>query len=373
MGIDLVKDKIVILGGYGQVGGYLSKALGKKYPGRVLAVGRNLEKAKAFEAQTKGLVKGRACNLSKEKEVESLLDEAQVVVMCFVPKDTTVVEKCIKRDVHYIDITPSYQKLVLLEKYEEEVRQMQTSIIFGVGICPGLTNLMVREIKEKYKEVQSVESTMLLGVGETYGMDALDWLLDNLKGTIELEGQSGKKELRPFREGKKINFLSRKTQVCYPIDLADQHIIPKTLGIWDVQSRFCYDVNWITKEVALMNRFGLISKNLLLKGIWVAQKLKIGTDDYVLQIKARVRSIKSVSETKEVVYEISGSDNAKMTAYVAAATVCLLLSGKVDVGVHYLEEITSLQEILTGQQLEKGLEQIKEGMNLAYQFNRCEK
>ncbi len=373
MGRNLVKDKIVIFGGYGQVGGYLSRALGKKYPGRVLAVGRNLEKAKAFEAQTKGVVKGRACDLSKEKEIESLLDEAQVVVMCFIPKDTTIAEKCIQKSVHYIDITPSYEKLVPLEKYEEKARQMQASIILGVGICPGLTNLMVREIKEKYKEVQSVESTMLLGIGETYGMDALDWLLDNLKGTIELEGQGGKKELRPFRAGKKIDFLSRKAQICYPIDLADQHIVPKTLGIWDIQARFCYDVNWITKEVALMNRLGLISKSLLLKGIWVAQKLRIGTDDYVLQIKAKIKEIKSASEAKEVIYEISGSDNAKMTAYVAAATVCLLLSGKVDRGVHYLEEIISLQEILTGQQLEKDLEQIKEGMKLEYQLNRCEK
>ena len=363
--VEKSRDKIIVMGGYGQVGGYLSESLAKQYPNRVWAVGRNLEKARAFEKSTNGLVKGKACNLADDVQIEHLLEQAQVVIMCFVPKDTSFAKACMKKGVHYIDITPSYKFLKPLEQYDAIAKQNKASMILGVGICPGLTNLMIKDISLQVQKVEKVESTMLLGVGEKYGMDALDWLMDNLHAKIELDGKSGTEEIIPFRGGKKVQFLSRKAQTCYPLDLADQHIIPKTLGIDWVHSRFCYDVNWITKETALMNRLHLLSKGLLLKGIWVAQKMKIGTDDYVLHIKADVRN-KEKNEKEEVAFEISGSDNAKMTAYVAAATTVLVLEGKSESGVHYLEDITSLQEILHDQQLSAPLKQIKDSMNLQY-------
>ena len=71
---------------------------------------------------------------------------------------------------------------------------------------------------------------------------------------------------------------------------------------------------------------------------------------------------------QEIIYEISGSDNAKMTAYIAAATAYLILEGKMEVGLHYLEEVTSLDEILMGKVLDQGILKIKEDMEIKYTF-----
>ncbi|MBE6024311.1 MAG: hypothetical protein E7231_14195 [Cellulosilyticum sp.] len=96
--------------------------------------------------------------------------------------------------------------------------------------------------------------------------------------------------------------------------------------------------------------------------------MKIGTDDYVLHIEANVKHKGQNKEKSRAVLEISGSDNAKMTAYVAAITAILVLEGKVEVGVHYLEQLTSLEEVLQGGDRSSKIEEIKKSMDLQYRI-----
>ncbi len=58
-----MNDKLLIVGGYGQVGQVISRMLGEKFPGRVIAAGRNYHEAERFSATTEGTVLPLALNI----------------------------------------------------------------------------------------------------------------------------------------------------------------------------------------------------------------------------------------------------------------------------------------------------------------------
>ena len=51
-----MKEKILVIGGYGHVGRNVCLELAKAVPGRVVAAGRNFETARAFAETTNGAV-----------------------------------------------------------------------------------------------------------------------------------------------------------------------------------------------------------------------------------------------------------------------------------------------------------------------------
>ena len=51
-----LRDKILIVGGYGNVGRVIASDLADTFPGRVIVAGRNQQKAQAFAATTNGKV-----------------------------------------------------------------------------------------------------------------------------------------------------------------------------------------------------------------------------------------------------------------------------------------------------------------------------
>lgn len=55
-----MKRKIVVVGGYGQVGKVICEEMAKIYPYKVYAAGRSLQKAKQFSIETEG----RCCRYS---------------------------------------------------------------------------------------------------------------------------------------------------------------------------------------------------------------------------------------------------------------------------------------------------------------------
>src|SRR4030088_3320056 len=99
-----MKDKIVVVGGYGQVGQVICNSLGNLFPGKVFAAGRSFEKAKKFASTTEGKVLPLQMDADESQSVD-LLEEVTLVVMCLDQENTRFVEKCFEHKIHYIDIS----------------------------------------------------------------------------------------------------------------------------------------------------------------------------------------------------------------------------------------------------------------------------
>jgi len=136
--------------------------------------------------------------------------------------------------------------------------------------------------------------------------------------------------------------------------LADQHILTKTLELENVSSRFLYDSDLTTKELAILKKIGAFKllkykffknlfKNIFLGALHIFDQLKIGTNDYL--IKAEVHGeIEGKEGTIESV--LFGSNNTEITGNVASILGNKLIQNNYSAGVHYMEQLFDLDDIL---------------------------
>lgn len=160
-----MKNKILVIGGYGQVGQVICEDLGKKFPGKVIAAGRNFEKAKQFSLKTEGDVAPLQFDAFANHEKNKILDDVTLIVMCLDQRDTQFIETCIEKKIHYIDITASYKLLSQVESLDIKAKESGATIVLGVGLCLGLTNMLVKYSKSYFDSIDAAEIYIMLGLG----------------------------------------------------------------------------------------------------------------------------------------------------------------------------------------------------------------
>lgn len=349
-----MKDKIIVIGGYGQVGKIICQYLADYYPGRVMAAGRNLSKATQFSRVTNGKVLPLEIDIYNLGDSMSILNDAYLVIMCLDQKDTTFIEKCIECKVHYIDISPSYRTLSKIELLHNRATENEVTLLIGTGLAPGLVNLLAKHVRSSFDYVNEAETFLLLGLGEKHGKDGINWLINNLREDFYVLEDNVPSKVKSFSDGKKTlltNDIGERT--AYRFDLAEQHILTKTLGIKYVSSRFCYDSSFVTNTVALLNKIGAfkiydmkllrnLSINILDYLLTLFDKLNLWTKKYAIKI-----TMKGFKDNKEkiVEYSISGINNSEVTGITASIVADQLISENLAKGVYYIEQIFEFEDV----------------------------
>ena len=123
----MAKDKILVVGGYGHVGRTISTQLANHFPGRVIVAGRNYQKAEAFSQETEQTMLPLRLDISAPDAYDDLLKNVSIVVMCLDQADTSFIEACLCRGIHYVDITATYSFLSKVEALDAEAKKSYTS------------------------------------------------------------------------------------------------------------------------------------------------------------------------------------------------------------------------------------------------------
>lgn len=347
---------ILVIGGYGKVGSVICKTLSMIYPEKVIAAGRNFDKAKKFSLSMNNKVLPMYLDIYDLEASHEVFTHTQLVIMCLDQKDTKFVEMCIQNKVHYIDISPSYTILSKIESLHSKALESGTTLVLGVGLAPGLSNLMVKNLVNRVNKVNSTDIYLMLGIGEKHGNDGVEWLLNNINNNYLIRENGRNKRVSSFTDHKYVKLPKKYGErVAYRFDLADQHILFKTLDLENVSSRFFYDSALTTKELAMLKKLGAFKllkyksfKNIFIKifvgALHIFDKLQIGSNDYL--IKAEVHGeIEGKEGTIESV--LFGSNNTEITGNVASILGNKLVQNKYSAGVNYMEQLFDLDDILS--------------------------
>ncbi|WP_416148964.1 saccharopine dehydrogenase NADP-binding domain-containing protein [Salipaludibacillus sp. HK11] len=347
---------ILVIGGYGQVGSVICKNLSHKYPKKVIAAGRNFNKAVKFSLSTNEKVIPLELDIYNLDASHEVFKSTQLVIMCLDQKGTSFVEKCIQNKVNYIDISPSYGILSKIENLHSKALESETTLVLGVGLAPGLTNLMVKKIIPHFDKVTKTDIFLMLGVGEKHGRDGVEWLLNNINSNYFIFENGQSRKVSSFTEGRNVELPKKYgKRKAYRFDLADQHIVSKTLELKNVSSRFFYDSAFTTNELGFLKKIGVfkllkykvlksIIVNIFVGALYIFEKLKIGSNNYL--IKAEVNGeINGKEETIESV--LFGSNNTEITGHVASIVGNKLIQHNYSPGVHYTEQLFDLDDILS--------------------------
>src|SRR5215208_4557708 len=311
----ILKDTdILITGGYGTVGRRIAADLTPDYPGRVIVAGRSAEKAAQFAAELGYGVRGRRVDVGEPDSVEAALDGVDVVMSCIDQPEP-----------HLITRRPT-------EAMKGDAAQTGARIVLGAGLAPGISSLLARLGADRVGAVESVESNVLLSVGDAYGPASGKYLMEEiaLPYAVRIEGREV--PMRPFAASAPVNFgppLGERTAYLFPF--SDQVFFPETLGARTALSRLVLEPPWLGKLLSALVRLRVTA----------ILRRRAGSQERVQRLSAWLQHRYEGRDWYGIVVEVQGArgriraslvgrGQASGTAIGAAALVRALAEGEVE-------------------------------------------
>jgi len=339
--------KILIVGGYGQVGRSIAERLAPIFPGRVTIAGRNQSKANTAAAEVGHGAQGRTVDILAA-DAGGTLEDIALALVCLDQTDTQFAIRCLSHGIHYVDISADHAFLSQVEALDGLARTNGATAMLSVGTAPGLTNLLAARAKEKMAQLDRIDILVELGLGDQHGQAAVEWMFDNLDATYEVKENGSARQVRSF--GESIAILlpgQRKKRTAYRFNFSDQHVIGRTLGIPSVSTWIRFENRPSTWLFAVSSKAGLgrllRRKNWRKIGLWLFTSVHIGSDTCGVAVQARGRTAEG---TKELTIGVIGRKEALMTAIIAAETTRQVLTAGPGPGVFHSEEAIALDPVI---------------------------
>ncbi len=285
-------------------------------------------------------MKVQQLDLSAPINVDEILSDVHTVVMCVEQESTQLVEQVLAAGVNYVDISASYSFLAQVEQLDRPARDAGSTAILGVGLTPGLTNLLAKHLAGQVEQVDRIEITIMLGLGDAAGSDAYKWTLKNATAQFQIREDGKWRRARGMSEPRRVPLLGRdQSRVAYRFNFADQHVIAHTQDVPTVSTRLCFDSASRTHLLMLMARTGILGLLKARLGVQrlaaVAEQLRFGAERYVAQVEVFGSSTGSPIRHKATA---TGMGQAKATGLIAAYVAQHLYLHEVSSGVHYIEQ-----------------------------------
>ncbi|MGN9863470.1 saccharopine dehydrogenase NADP-binding domain-containing protein [Bacillus swezeyi] len=338
----MMKQHIVVIGGYGHVGGHISRMLGEKYPGLVYAAGRNLDRAQRFCRETGNQVKPMRFNRDAEADWD-WLEQTKLVIVCIDQENTVLAEACLANGVNYLDITANGSFLTQLERLNNG--HCRGTGLLSVGLAPGLTNLLAQEAAKALDETIRINIAIMLGLGDSHGKAAIEWTVDHLHSVFDVIEKGDIKKVSSFTDGRQTDFGGRLGhRTAYRFPFSDQATLPRTLEVPSVSTRLCFDSRLATFVIAGLKKSGAVRllKNSVIRGwtVKLLESLKVGSAEYAVKVDAE--GLKD-GRHQAVGFSLYGENESLITARVAFAAASALYTGTFPQGMYHLEQLFELE------------------------------
>lgn len=348
-----MKKSILIIGGYGEVGNYVVNELITLTSEKILIGGRNKNKAEQFVmSKNNNFLSTFIIDIYEQSTYQGNLNDIGVVIMCLNPTNSNFAQYCLSQKIHYIDISPSNQITSELMKLDVQCKGTKTLCILGVGITPGLSTLLVKEISSKLESTIKTNMSLMLGLGEEHGADGVKWLLDNLLHNFYWYQKNRYILKKPFIQKNKIDLpYPLKKNSSFAFNLSDQQIITDTLHQDNVSTYLCYNSKVFTGLMHIYAKLGifkLLKYSAFYKIIFsITQPLlriarRFYSDIYAIHVE-----VSGVQSGEKTLYSgsIVGNNNAKLTGAITAYTAFRIIDGLNKSGVYYLNQLLDLKDI----------------------------
>ncbi|MFC9515398.1 hypothetical protein ACFTSD_06705 [Nocardiaceae bacterium NPDC056970] len=207
--------RVLVLGGYGAVGGPLVRHL----------------RAAGIESSVAGRDAARAdvpLDLADTGALEAAARAVDVVVNVSGREDADVARTAVRAGAVFVDITAT-------TAYARELERIDGPVLLGVGLAPGLTGLLAAQVAAQVAATGAgpVEILVGIGAGERHGAAAAEW-------TYRLLG-----ERFDDPDGSLVRNFTRQQSISLPravsfeyrafpavrADFADQHALTASLGV----------------------------------------------------------------------------------------------------------------------------------------------
>lgn len=336
---------VLVVGGYGVVGRRVAAHLAPLFPGRVVIAGRDGGRAQETCTSLGHGTRSRGLDVNDAGQISRALQGVGTIMACVAQAEPRLLRAAVAGGLAYTDIAPRLAFWRGARELHEQAWQSGARVLLGAGLSPGVSNLMARKLAGLAGEVESIETSILLSLGDEYGADSLQHVLESLKQPFELFRHGKYESVLPFGDGERVIFPGIGSRMAYVFPWSDVVYYPQTLGARTAIGRLALEPPWLNRLLQRLVQTGtpswLEQRGLLGGQRRVIDRLKrayAGSDRFGLRVSVRSRAGNTLSMS------LSGQRQAEVTAAAAAELCRILVAGEVAApGVWLPEQVVATE------------------------------
>jgi saccharopine dehydrogenase-like NADP-dependent oxidoreductase len=152
--------RVLIIGGYGNFGSYIARALAPDPNIALLIGGRSKGKAEAFAAELNAANPAQGCALDIDGDIAARLIETapDVVIHTTGPfqlQDHRVARAAIAAGAHYLDLADAREFVATIGELDADAKAARAAVIAGASSVPCLTAAFIDRYKPRFQRLDS--------------------------------------------------------------------------------------------------------------------------------------------------------------------------------------------------------------------------
>ncbi len=157
-----MKTRILVIGGYGNFGQFISRKLAREADIQVLIAGRDLAKAQALATDMAASQPAIPVQLDINRNLAAVLKQYQPQVVIhtsgpFQAQGYEVAQACIQQGCHYIDLADARAFVSGIGQLDSAARERQVLICSGASSVPALSSAIIDHYLDRFQRLESVE------------------------------------------------------------------------------------------------------------------------------------------------------------------------------------------------------------------------
>jgi len=249
-------DDILIVGGYGVVGRRIAALLAPQFPDRLVIAGRDRAHAEGICRSLGHGARPRCLDVADADQIDEALKGVGTIIACVAQAEPRLLRAAIASGMAYTDIAPRLAFWEAGQELHSQALQTGARVLLGAGLSPGISNMMARRLADLAGDAESIETSILLSLGDEYGADSLQHVLESLKQPFKLFRQGRYESAMPLGEGERIAFPGLGPRMAYVFPWSDVVYYPKTLGARTAIGRLALEPPWVNKLLRRLARIG---------------------------------------------------------------------------------------------------------------------
>lgn len=153
-------SRILIIGGYGNFGGYIARALAPDPNISLLIGGRSQVKADAFVAELNAASRAEGCRVDVDADIAAALAKLKPHVVIhttgpFQSQDHRVARAAIAAGAHYCDLADAREFVATIGQLDAEAKAAGVAVIAGASSVPCLTAAFIDRYRPRFARLDS--------------------------------------------------------------------------------------------------------------------------------------------------------------------------------------------------------------------------
>lgn len=167
--------RVLIIGGYGNFGSFIAKALGAEADIQLIIAGRSLSKANALIDQLNTINSAEAAALDITQPFYPILESIHPDIVIhtsgpFQSQSYDVAEACIDLGAHYIDLADGRDFVKNIETLNNKAKENSLLVISGASSVPCLTSALIDHYNNEFKTIESINYGITTAQKTTRGL-----------------------------------------------------------------------------------------------------------------------------------------------------------------------------------------------------------